>query len=99
MHTEKDDLDKLIINSFEEKELSDSYNANLLNKLSTDKSKRNQEFIGAFSLIMAGFMAIFIYTSGVQYRFIELEVKVKSRILSIQYKEVKNPIIKYFIGE
>lgn len=84
MQQEWDDLDRVIEESFEDVKISDSYNYRLMAKMKRKKQVRNQSYTTAFSLILAGFLIMFMYTSDMQYRLIDIECRIKSNITTLQ---------------
>lgn len=84
MQQEWDDLDRVIEESFEDIKISDSYNYKLMAKMKKKKQVRNQSYTFAFSLILAGFLIMFMYTSDMQYRLIDVECRIKSNITMFQ---------------
>lgn len=84
MQQEWDDLDRAIEESFEDVKISDSYNYKLMAKMKRKKQVRNQSYTAAFSLILAGFLIMFMYTSDMQYRLIDIECRIKSNITMLQ---------------
>lgn len=84
MRQEWDDLDRLIEESFEDVKISESYNYRLMAKMKGKKQTRNQSFTFAFSLILAGFLIMFTYTSDVQYKLIDMQFKIKTNITMLQ---------------
>lgn len=84
MQQEWDDLDRVIEESFEDVKISDSYNYRLMAKMKRKKQVRNQSYTAAFSLILAGFLIMFMYTSDMQYRLIDIECRIKSNITTLQ---------------
>ena len=100
MDQKRDDLDRLIENSFVEIQVDsifgDKYNVSLLSKLHGEKKTRPRIRTAAVSLIAAGFLLGFIYTSEVQYSMTYLQCKIKT-----DFVIMKNSINieKYFLGE
>ncbi len=86
MQQEWDDLDRVIEESFENVKISDSYNYKLMAKMKKKKQKqvKNQSYTFAFSLILAGFLIMFIYTSDIQYKFIDIQSRIKTDITMLQ---------------
>jgi hypothetical protein len=84
MQQEWDDLDRLIENSNEEIRVSDSYNYKLMSKMKRKKQVRNQSYTFAFSLIMAGFLIMFMYTSDIQYKLVDIQCRIKSNVTFLQ---------------
>lgn len=84
MQQEWDDLDMIIKESFDDIKVSDSYNYILMKKMKNKKQVRNQNYTFAFSLILAGFLILFMFTSDMQYRLIDIECRIKSDITMIQ---------------
>lgn len=99
MQQERDDLDALIEFSMEDYREDPEYNSKLLARLQADREQREQSYIAAFSLIMAGFLAIFIYTSGLQYRLLEFQTKARTYIVAFQSSNNGSRVLKYIIGE
>lgn len=84
MQQEWDDLDRIIEESFEDVKISDSYNYKLMARMKKKKQVRNQSYTFAFSLILAGFLIMFMYTSDVQYKLIDMQLKIKTDITMLQ---------------
>jgi hypothetical protein len=96
MQQKWDNLDQMIIDSEEKFELSDDYNFQVLNKVN-NFNKRKQSYISASSLIMAGILVIFLYTSGMESKLIELKANTKYQILFIQSSYKNIPLINKFL--
>jgi hypothetical protein len=79
-----DDLDKLIMDSTPEFETSSNYNTKLLSKIKGKKPSKISSFAAGYSLIMAGLMVAFIYTSNMNSVLIEMKYKVETEILMIK---------------
>ncbi|MGH4125966.1 MAG: hypothetical protein ACREV6_23925 [Clostridium sp.] len=93
-----DDLDRLILNSFEECETTNNYNEKLMSKL--QKTKKNSIDIPAMSLIVAGLTMIMIISTNLQYKIINTQYKLKTEIMVVQYKyNEKMDILKHLIGD
>lgn len=90
------DLDVLIQNSFEEVSISEDYNNKLLFKLNRKESKNNQINILAFSLIMAGMLLIFMYTSDVGFKLVNAQCRIKVELSSLANHF---DIFKFILGE
>jgi hypothetical protein len=88
-----DDLDKLIIDSAPEYEGSSSYNSSLISKLKKKKHAKASNFAAGYSLIMAGFMLMFIYTSNMEFTLLEMKYKVQTEIIIMKNNYNLN---KYF---
>lgn len=84
MQQEWDDLDKAIEDSFEDVKISDNYNYKLMARMKKKKQVKNQSYTFAFSLILAGFLIMFMYTSDIQYRLIDIQCRIKSDITMFQ---------------
>jgi len=98
MQEKWDDVDRLILNSFEECELSSNYNEKLMSKL--QKSKRDSINIPAMSLIVAGLAMIMIISTNLQYKIIKTQYKLKTEIMLVQYKYNENiDVLKHLIGD
>jgi len=98
MQEKWDDLDKLILDSFEECELSSNYNEKLMSKL--QKSKRDSINIPAMSLIIAGLVMIMVISTNLQYKIIKTQYRLKTEIMVMQYKYNENmDILKHLIGD
>lgn len=78
-----DDLDKLIIDSAPEFEVSSNYNSKLLLKINKKPTKVSS-FAAGYSLIMAGLMLGFIYTSNMDSAILEMKYKVETQILMLK---------------
>lgn len=79
-----DDLDKLIIDSAPEFEASSNYNSKLLSKINNKKPAKVSSFAAGYSLIMAGLMLAFIYTSNMDSAILEMKYKVETQILMLK---------------
>ena len=88
MQEKWDDLDNLILNSFEQCELSDNYNERLMSKI--QKNRENSIDIPAMSLIVAGLAMLIVINTNLQYKFIKAQYKFKTEILVVQYKYNEN---------
>jgi hypothetical protein len=98
MQEKWDDLDRLILNSFEECELSSNYNEKLMDKLQINK--KNSINIPAMSLIVAGLTMIMIVSTNLQYKIIKTQYTFKTEIMVMQYKYNENmDILKHLIGD
>lgn len=84
MQQEWDDLDKVIEESFEDVKISNNYNYKLMARMKNKKQVRNQSCTFAFSLILAGFLIMFMYTSDVQYKLINMQLRIKSDMTMLQ---------------
>lgn len=96
MQQKWDDLDRTIAESFEFVEVDDNYNRRLLKKVNKKKHDTAQRYAFAFSLILAGFFLMFIYTSNLQYKFYDIQSKIRTNILAIS---VNNDYFKNIFGE
>lgn len=100
MEQERDYLDKLIEQSFEEikidNKLSDDYNKRLFDRLHKEKSHSTKTRTAAISLIAAGILMVFMYTTEFQNSIVSLQYKIKADFTTM--KEDIN-IDKYFLGE
>ena len=97
MQEKWDDLDRIILNSFEECELSSNYNERLMSKL--QKSKKGSMNAPAMSLILAGLTMIMIISMNLQYKIIKTQYRLKTEIMAVQYKYNENiDILKEFMG-
>lgn len=96
MQQEWDDLDIVIEESFENVKISDDYNYKLMTKMKKKKQVRNQSYTFAFSLILAGFLIMFMYTSDIQYKLIDIQCRIKSDVTMLQSNI---NIFNYFKGE
>lgn len=97
MQKERDYIDKAIMEAFKPIEPKDNYNQKLLEKLSKRSMERSKIDMAAFSLILAGFMAIMIYSTSLQFTLTEFKYKVVSEILTVQYN-YNLDIAKYLLG-
>lgn len=97
MQKERDYIDKAIIDSFKPVEPKDDYNERLLEKLNRSHTEQSRINMAAVSLILAGFMAIMIYSTSLQFTLIEFKYKVVSEILTVQYN-YNLDIAKYLLG-
>jgi hypothetical protein len=99
MQKERDSLDQTILESIADIELSDDYNERLKTKLyKKDRIKLGRDKNAALSFIFAGLMSIVIYTTDVQFKIVDLQYKVRSEILTLQYN-YHIDVQRYFIGE
>lgn len=98
MQEKWDDLDKLILNSFEEHELSSNYNEKIINRI--EKNKKSSIDIPAMSLIVAGLAMIIIINTNLQYKIIKTQCRLKTEIMVVQYnynESINN--LQHLIGE
>jgi hypothetical protein len=75
MQNKRDDLDSIIINSFENVNVPDDYNEKLMRKLHKKQlpnSKRNT-LIPSYALIAAGLFSIFINITSIQVHITKFE--------------------------
>lgn len=97
MQEKWDDLDKIILNSFEESEVSSNYNKKLMSKLL--KTKKESINVPAMSLIVAGLTMIMIVSTNLQHEIIKTQYRLKTEIIIVQYKYNENvDNLKEFIG-
>lgn len=97
MQEKWDELDRMILNSFEERELSSNYNENLMSKL--QKPKKDSMNIPAMSLILAGLTMIMIINTNLQYKIIKTQYRLKTEIMVVEYKYNENmDILKKIVG-
>jgi hypothetical protein len=99
MGQEWDPIDKIILESKQDFHEGSDYNDRLLNKLKNKSEITEQRFIGGFSLIMAGFLTIFMYTSGIQYKLINIQTRARSQIITFHQYYNNLEILKLLIGE
>jgi hypothetical protein len=99
MSQEWDDLDRIIGESEEEVVLSSDYEKRLMEMAIRANTERDQSYIGAFSLILAGLMALFIYTSDIQYKMANIQARARVELIQLQNDYYNKGILKYFIGE
>jgi hypothetical protein len=88
MDSKRDDLDKLIADSFEAIKIDSfidknnnngySYNSKLLSRLHEEKTPGKWFRTAAVSLITAGILIGFMYTSDIQYQVTSIECKIKT---------------------
>ena len=98
MQEKWDDLDKLIVDSFEECKISNSYNEKLMSKL--QETKKNSMNVPAMSLIVAGIAMIIIMSTNLQYKIIKTQYTLKTEIMLMQYKYNENmDALKHLIGD
>ena len=101
MQQKWDDLDKSIINSFFDIDTKENYNDKLLKKL-REKNKKiaynGRVRTVAASLICAGILLMFVYTTSLQYNLIDFQWRVKMQITSIE-KSYDTNLIKNILGE
>lgn len=84
MQQEWDDLDGIIKNSFEDIDAGKNYNSILMSKICYKKRIKEKNYSAAFSLIIAGFMFAFIYTSNIGYRYFNMQYEIKTEFALIQ---------------
>lgn len=97
MQQKWESIDDIISNSKEEIEVDISYNSKLIARLGSERAKREHSYISAFSLIMAGFLVIFLYTSDFQNRLVEMHAKTKYQLVSFQNYYDSYSIIKHIL--
>ncbi|EYE87811.1 hypothetical protein Q428_11430 [Fervidicella metallireducens AeB] len=95
MQQEWDDIDELIKNSFEDFKITSDYNERLRDKAKIKVNKVGKPIIG-YSLITAGILLMFLYTSDIQLKIIDAQIKFRS-----EFATVENilKIDKIFLGE
>lgn len=100
MEQERDCIDELLFDAFEEIELDgrfgDQYNKRLIEKLHGEVKPIRRTRTAAISLITAGILLGFMYTSGVQYGMANFQCKIKANFVIM--KQSMN-LDKYFFGE
>jgi hypothetical protein len=97
MQEKWDNLDKIILDSFEGCELSSNYNEKLMRKL--QKTKKYSMNTPAMSLIVAGLTMIMVISTNVQNKIIKTQYRIKTEIMVVEYKYNENMgILKEFIG-
>lgn len=98
MQEKWDDLDNLILNSFEECDARNNYNEKILSKIK--KTKNNSIDIPALALIVAGLTMIVLINTNLQYKIIKAQYKLKTEIMFVQYKYNENmDILRDLIGD
>lgn len=92
MQQKWDDLDSIIMNSFEDIDAGSNYNSILMSKIYKKKRAREKSYSAAFSLIIAGFMFAFIYTSNIGYRYFNIQYEIKTEFALVQndFKSILN---------
>lgn len=95
MQQEWDDIDELIIDSFEDFKITPEYNKRLRDKVLTKGNKVGKPIIG-YSLITAGILLMFLYTSDIQSRLMDAQIKFRSEFVTV---ENILKIDKIFLGE
>jgi hypothetical protein len=97
---ERDYLDKVLCESFIEIQtdgrFGEGYNKRLIEKLHGEKSNINKIRTAAISLITAGFLMGFMYTTEVQYGMAKFEYKLKADFAMMKHSV---NLDKYFLGE
>lgn len=101
MEQQRDYLDELIEESFDDMKLyvsknNENYNRELMEKLHGTKGKNYRVRTAALSLITAGILLSFMYTSQVQFRLANFELKLKTDISIIEHSV---SIDNYLLGE
>lgn len=96
MQQKWDGLDNTIAKSFEMIEISEGYNKRLLKKIEDKKYESSQRYTFAFSLILAGFLLMFVYTSNLQYKICDIQSKIMTNIMSIH---ISNDYLRNILGE
>lgn len=102
MEQERDYVDKIIEESFEDiavdLKFGDQYNVRLLSKLhgenTTPRSSKTRT--AAISLITAGILMGFLYTTQVQYGIENFQCKIKTDFAIMKHSM---NLDKYFLGE
>ena len=84
MQQEWDNLDGIIKNSFEDIYAGKNYNSILMSKIYKKKKIKEKNYSAAFSLIIAGFMFSFIYTSNIGYKYFNMQYEIKTELALIQ---------------
>ena len=86
MQQGRDHLDSLITNSFADIEASDGYNTRIIAKLRNKGTNisSNRMRSAALSCLAAGIIMLVTYTTGLQYKIINLECKVKFNFVQIE---------------
>lgn len=99
-------IEELIENCFEEIMPSEHYNEKILKKLSEEENSFNNSVVNVIrkkgyttglSLILTGFLMIFMYTSNIPNTFLNLQFKIRSSVCQIKYSSNEN-IIKFLGG-
>lgn len=105
MQEKWDDIDRAIFDSNESIEPSHDFNERLMKKIHSNKCENkpkvifNSNRIAAASLIMAGMLMLMVFTTGIQYRIVEVQCEIKSRVMLIQNQYNKFDLLKYFNKE
>jgi len=79
MQRRKDELDKLIINSFEDINISHNYNEKLIEKLNKSKFK-NQISVSGICFITSGILLMVLNITNYYYKFFELQYLLKAEL-------------------
>ncbi|WP_027624436.1 hypothetical protein [Clostridium lundense] len=100
-------VEELIKNCFDEIKPSQEYNEILLKKLKKEEnifnnnivlsSIRKKSYSTGLSLILTGFLMIFMYTSNMPDTILNLQFKIRSIVCQIKYNGDEN-IIKFLGG-
>ncbi len=98
MQEKWDDIDNLILNSFDKRKLSSDYNEKLMSKI--QKNRKRTVDIPAMSLIVSGLAMIMMINTNIQYKMIKAQYIFKTEVMVAQYKYKENmDIIKLLIGD
>lgn len=84
MHEKPDSLDELLFNAFEDHEVTNDYNIRLQSKLNKKQKETNLRYNAAWGFILAGFIAIVMYTSSIQYEVFSFKCKVNAELMTIK---------------
>lgn len=103
----RENIEELMKNCFQEIMPSKDYNEKLLKKLKEEeknfngstvlKTMRNKGYTTGLSLILTGFLMVFMYSSSMPARFLNFQFKIRSVVCQIKYYSDEN-IIKFLGG-
>lgn len=101
MEQQRDYLDELLEDSVEDYKITainidENYNRILLEKLHSEKTKNTRTRTAALSLIAAGILLCFMYTSQFQYNLTNFELKLKTDISIVKHTV---SLDNYLLGE
>lgn len=100
MEQERDYLDKILSESFEDigndVRFGEQYNRKIMERLHGNKNSSDKIRTAAISLITAGILMGFMYTTGVQNGMANFQYKLKADIMMMKHSINFD---KYFLGE
>lgn len=94
-----DPVDKMIMDSRRDIHESSDYNESLLKKIQGGGYSKENSLVAGFSLILAGVLALFIYTSDIQYKLVNIQIKARSEIMTLYHHYSSFELNRLFIGE